>query len=149
VTTSGRRLLFAVVCLLWAGFVLGVAVAEAVKFRTPTLTRLVAADVGRTVFGASQRLQLGLCLLTLGTAAMARLPRWVWGCLLLVSAFLAVQCLFIFPELEARAQAIVAGVQPAGAGLHRTYAALEMGKLLALVAAAVLALWPLGSAPRP
>jgi Domain of unknown function (DUF4149) len=139
--TSNRRLPFAVVCLLWAGIVIGISFIEApVKFRTPTLSRSVAFDVGRTVFRASQWVQLGFGLLALCTALLGRAPRRAWACFLLASGTLVLQMAWIFPVLDARAQTVIAGGVPAGASPHALYGALEVLKVLALLAAGVLSL---------
>lgn len=140
--TPGRRLPLAVLCLLWAGVVIGISFIEApVKFRAPTLTRTVALDVGRTVFHASQLVQAGLGILVLGAALGGRVGRRVWLCLAAAGVALAVQMAWIFPVLEARAEAIIAGGTPVGGpALHTLYGVLEVLKLLALGAAAILAL---------
>jgi hypothetical protein len=139
--TSTRRLPFAVVCLLWAGIVIGISFIEApVKFRTPTLSRIVAFDVGRTVFRASQWVQLGFGLLALGVAFLGPAPRRAWACFLLAAGTLVLQTVWIFPVLDARAQTIIAGGAPAGASPHALYGALEVLKVLALLAAGVLSL---------
>jgi len=140
-----RRLPFAVVCLLWAGIVIGISFIEApVKFRAPTLTRTVAFDVGRTVFAASQWVQAGLAALALGTALLGRVPRWAWVCLAVGGGILLVQMGLLFPVLDARAQTVISGGVPTGANPHTAYGVLEVLKLLALVTGAVLAL----SSPR-
>jgi hypothetical protein len=136
-----RRLPFAVVCLLWAGIVIGISFIEApVKFHTPTLSRAVAFDVGRTVFAASQWVQLGLGLLALGLAGWGGLSRRGWVCFGLAAAALLLQMTWIFPILDARAQVVIAGGIPQGASPHALYGALEVVKLLALGTASVLAL---------
>jgi hypothetical protein len=137
-----RRLPFAGVCLLWAGVVVGVAFAEAVKFQAPTLSRGVALDVGRTVFHASQWAQVGLLVLALGAALAGRVPRSAWACLLLVTAALVLQMVWVFPELAARAQAVLAGGMPPGPSRHTVYTLLEALKLFGLVAGAVVSAWP-------
>jgi hypothetical protein len=138
--TSLRRLLFAVVCLLWAGVLLGIALAEAVKFRAPTLSRSVAFDVGRTVFHASQSLQLLPLALAVAAAARSRLTRSAWACLAVAALALLLQTVWLFPLLDARAQTLIAGGVPAGPSPHASYASLEVLKVLALTLAAVLAL---------
>jgi hypothetical protein len=139
--SSNRRIPFAVVCLLWAGIVIGISFIEApVKFRTPTLTRAVAFDVGRTVFNASQWVQVGLGLLALGVGSWGGLPRRVWMCLGLGAAALLLQMVWIFPALDARAQVVIAGGIPQGSSPHALYGVLELVKLLALGTASVLAL---------
>ncbi len=139
--STTRRLPFAVVCLLWAGIVIGISFIEApVKFRTPTLTRTVAFDVGRTVFAASQWVQAALAALAVGTALLGRVPRWAWVCLVLGAGALGVQMGWLFPVLDARAQTVISGGVPTGANPHAAYGVLEVLKLLALVTGAVLAL---------
>ena len=139
--TEDRRLPLAVLCLLWAGVVIGISFIEApVKFRAPTLTRTVALDVGRTVFHASQLVQAGLAALVLAAALFGRAARRVWLCLAAAGLALAVQMAWIFPVLDARAGAIVAGQAPSGPNPHALYGVLEVVKVLALGAAAILAL---------
>jgi hypothetical protein len=138
--SSLRRLVFAVVCLLWAGIVLGVSVAETVKFHVPTLSRSAAFDVGRTVFHVSQRLQLLPLGMALASGAAGRISRAAWGCLTAAVLALLVQTVWLFPALEARAQTLIAGSVPVGHSPHAAYATLEVLKVLALVAAAVLVL---------
>jgi hypothetical protein len=138
--TPFRRLLFAVVCLLWAGLLLGVSLAEAVKFHAPTLSRSAAFDVGRTVFHASQMLQLLPLGLAVVAAASSRIGRLAWACLAAAGLALLVQTVWLFPLLDARAQTVIAGGIPAGPSPHASYASLEVLKVLALTVAAVLAL---------
>jgi hypothetical protein len=135
-----RHLLFAVVCLLWAGVLLGVSLAEAVKFHTPTLSRSAAFDVGRTVFHASQTLQLLPLGLAVASAAAGRVARWAWGCLAAAGLALLAQTVWLFPLLDARAQTLIAGGVPVGPSPHSAYASLEVLKVLALILAAVLVL---------
>ena len=138
---SARALPFPVVCLLWAGILIGISFIESpVKFRTPTLTRTVAFDVGRTVFHASQLVQVGLGVLALGAALLGRVPRGASACLGAAYAALLLQVVWIFPELDARAQVLISGGIPTGPSHHALYAILEVVKLLALIVAAVLAL---------
>jgi MFS superfamily sulfate permease-like transporter len=139
--TPARRLPFAVVCLVWAGIVIGISFIEApVKFHTPTLTRVVAFDVGRTVFRASQWVQVALGVLTLAAAAWARVPRRAWLALAVVALTLLVQMAWIFPVLDARAEVVIAGGVPSGSSPHTLYGVLEILKLVALGATAVVAL---------
>lgn len=141
--SSPRRLPFAVVCLLWAGIVVGISFIEApVKFHAPTLTRTVAFDVGRTVFHASQWVQAAFAVLALGAALFGRLPRRAWLCLAVGVGALVVQMGWLFPLLAARAEAILSGGVPTGPNPHGAYGLLEVLKVLGLITGAVLALLP-------
>ena len=110
------------------------------KFRTPTLTRVVAFDVGRTVFAASQWVQAGLAAVAVATAFIGRVPRWAALCLALGAGALVVQMGWLFPVLDARAQTVISGGVPSGPNPHGTYGVLEVLKVLALLGGAVLAL---------
>jgi hypothetical protein len=146
--TSRRRIAFGVICLLWAGIVIGISFIEApVKFRTPTLSRPVAFDVGRTVFQASQWAQAGLTLLAAAAALAARIPRRAVACLGAAAVTLLLQMAWIFPQLNARAETIIAGGVPSGPSHHALYGVLEVVKVLALVTAAVVALQRVPTTP--
>jgi hypothetical protein len=134
--SSPRRLPFAVLCLLWAGILVGITFTETMKFHAPTLSRSVAFDVGRTIFHASQRLQVGLLIVALLAALVGEVPRWAWVFLAVVAGTLLLQVVWIFPILDARAQAIIAGGVPVGTSPHGFYALLEGLKVLALLLAA-------------
>jgi hypothetical protein len=49
---------------------------------------------------------------------------------------------WVFPELAARAQAVLAGGMPPGPSRHTVYTLLEALKLFGLVAGAVVSAWP-------
>jgi hypothetical protein len=138
--SSLRRLVFAVVCLLWAGILVGVSLAETVKFRVPTLSRTAAFDVGRTVFHVSQTLQLLPLGMALASGTVGRISRVAWACLAAAVLALLVQTVWLFPVLDARAQVLIDGGVPVGPSPHAAYATLEVLKVLALIAAAVFAL---------
>ncbi len=135
-----RRLVFAVVCLLWAGILIGISLAETVKFRVPGLSRAAAFDVGRTVFHVSQTLQLLPLGMALASGTVGRVSRAAWACLGAAAAALLVQTVWLFPALDARAETLINGGVPVGHSPHAAYAVLEVLKVLALIAAGVLAL---------
>ena len=127
----------AALCLLWAGTVIGISFIEApVKFTTPSLTYAVALDVGRTVFAASQKIQLGVAAVVMAGAAMVRARRTAWIVLGAVVAVLLVQELWLLPALEVRADIIIGGGKPPASMHHAIFGVLEILKLGGLVAAA-------------
>jgi hypothetical protein len=139
--TPARRIPFVVLTLLWAGIVVGISFIEApAKFHAQTLTRAVAFDVGRTVFGVSQWVQVAVALGVAATAAWGRLPRWAWRALGVAAVALILQMAWIFPVLDARAEVVIAGGVPSGSSPHALYGVLELLKLLALGTASVVAL---------
>lgn len=128
---------------IWLGMVLAISFMEApVKFLTPSLTRAVALDVGRTVFSAFHIVQAVLALVVL----LFSLSLWkkfslLWLALLaLLLIILAVQSFWLLPALTQRALAIGAGESLAPSAHHIIYAVLEAAKTLLLVCLAVFCL---------
>jgi len=121
---------------VWAGLVLGISFLEApVKFTAPSLTRAVGLDVGRHVFRALNRVELGagggLLLLLLAGDASTTLLVLGAGVLVVVGA----QTLWLLPVLRAQAAAIIEGdVEETDGYAHLGYIFLEVGKVVALVA---------------
>jgi hypothetical protein len=136
---------------VWAGLVAGISFLEApVKFTAPSLTREVGLDVGRHVFGALNRVELVLALVSGGLVWAARPRRGVGGGLALAWGALIVQTAWLLPALNARAALIIGGGSPPAApGLHVLYGLAEGAKVLALVGAGWLASRSEPSPPAP
>lgn len=134
-----RRSLFPVVCLLWAGACIGLAFAEAEKFRAPSLSRNAAIDVGRTVFHAWQEVQFGPMVLVLVGAIGGRLPRSAWACVTVAWTVFLFQNVLL-QALLAQADTLLAGGVPQPSSAHALYVGCEVLKVLALVAAAMFSL---------
>jgi hypothetical protein len=121
---------------VWAGLVLGISFLEApVKFTAPTLTRAVGLDVGRHVFRALNRVEVGAGagLALLLPAADASTTLLVLGAAVLV--VVGGQTLWLLPVLRGQAAAIIAGdVEETDGYAHLGYIFLEVGKVAALVA---------------
>jgi hypothetical protein len=133
--------LLSAICLIWAGMVLGISFLETpAKFRAPSLTLPVALDVGRAVFGAFEKAQLGLGVVTVLVALWSR-PRvgTVVACALAVTVTL-VEALWLRPILDARVSVLLGGGTPPPSGHHTAFVALEAVKVLALIAAATFGL---------
>ncbi len=126
---------------VWAGLVVGISFLEApVKFTAPSLTLAVGLDVGRHVFGALNRVELVLALVSAGLVWAARPRRGVWTALGLAWTAVVLQTAWLLPTLDARAVLIIAGGSPQAAPeLHVLYGGAEGVKVLALVVAGWLA----------
>jgi len=125
-------------CLIWFGIVIGISVIEApAKFRAPSLTREVALDVGRTVFGVLNKVELVILVLLLLTACLRRrsIPSWVG--IAALTAIVLLQTFWLLPELGARTELILSGVEPEPSFTHGLYAVLELAKLALLLALGV------------
>jgi hypothetical protein len=132
--------------MLWAGVLIGVSfLAAPAKFKAPTLTLPVAIDVGRQEFGTLNLAEILLAVAALALAAYGRARRTIWCGLAVAAAVVALQALWLLPMLDARAEMIIRGETPPRAPWHTLYIAIEVVKLLALLAVGWLALWR----PRP
>ena len=131
-------------CFVWAGLVAGISFLEApVKFTAPSLTRSVGLDVGRHVFAALNKAEIGMAVLAIGLLIAARPEGWVRWILAAVWVSLLIQTLWLLPELREQARTIIAG----GAGpdtnlVHLGYGVLEVVKVAALLAAGWLSTPP-------
>lgn len=128
----------AAACLLWAGMVLGISFLEApVKFTAPSLTLPVALDVGRHVFRALNRVEIGWAVLTLALAlgAGGALWRGLYAPLGAAWAIVVVQLLWLLPTLGARTDRIIGGEVLPPSYHHVLYIGLDVVKLLALLGA--------------
>lgn len=123
-------------CLLWAGMVLGISFLEApVKFTAPSLTLPVGLDVGRHVFAAFNRVEVGWAVLTLALALLGSeaLGRGPFALLGTAWAIVAVQTLWLLPALGARTDRIIAGETLPPSPLHVLYIGFDVSKLLVLL----------------
>jgi hypothetical protein len=124
----------AYVCFIWFGMTAGVSLlATPIRFTAPLITRPVALDIGRVVFAALNKAELIALVILLIIVRVSGRARELWiQCSALILILLA-QTIWLLPELAARSQQIVAGVEPAPSMLHGTYSALELSKLLLLL----------------
>ncbi|VVC75672.1 hypothetical protein AQUSIP_09620 [Aquicella siphonis] len=131
------NLMISVVAVLWIGMILAIGMESVVKFSTPTLTKPVAFDVGRTVFGAFNKAQLVLLAAMMVGACWASLPKWDWAFLTVLALAMAAQIIWLFPILSARVDLILAGVSPPPTSAHAWYGMLEAAKFILLVILAI------------
>src|SRR5687767_9504926 len=126
----------AALCFVWAGMVLGISFLEApVKFTTPSLTLAVGLDVGRHVFGAFNKVEIGAAFLVAALLFKAHPVRAVWlpASAVLIVVFL--QSVWLLPVLDARVEMILQKQMPPPAPFHLLYIGLELLKLVSLLAA--------------
>ena len=122
------------VAFVWFGMTAGISLLEApVKFTAPSLTRAVALDVGRVVFSALNKAELIALILLLILVRISGKARDWWGSCSLLAVIVLAQSAWLLPALNARAQMIMAGTEPAASHVHGTYAVLELLKLATLL----------------
>lgn len=120
---------------VWAGLVLGISFLEApVKFTAPSLSRAVGLDVGRHVFAALNKVEIGFGVLGLGLWFLAGFdPRVQWG-FAGVIVILVLQTAWLLPVLSEQAQTIIQGGGGSSAGYtHVAYIFLEVAKVAGLL----------------
>lgn len=129
--------LFAALCLLWAGMIIGVSfIATPAKFLAPSLTLPVGLDVGRHTFAVFAKVEW---VMAITCAVLALLGDIRWKALTvvtLVAILLGVQARALIPELDRRVAAYMAGQIPPASILHRVYIGTELLKLVVLVGGA-------------
>lgn len=130
---------------VWFGMSAGISLLETpVKFTAPTITREIALDVGRVVFAALNQAEIvALIVLLILVRISGRTRQLLAACLGLALIQIA-QATWLLPELSARTQQIVEGIEPGPSAAHGTYAVLQLLKLALLL---YIGFRSMGSAP--
>lgn len=118
------------VCFLWVGITVGVSmIATPMRFTATTITRPVALDVGRVVFAALNKVELGALVLLLIVVRVAGLTRRWWALCAALALIVLAQGVWLIPELGARTDVIIAGGEPPDSYAHTIYSSLELIKI--------------------
>ena len=122
------------VCFIWFGMTAGVSLlATPVRFTATTLTRPVALDVGRVVFAALNRAEFIALIILLIVVRMTGKARELWAFCGILTLIMMAQSVWLLPELAARTDLIIAGIEPSASITHAAYSMLELSKLLILL----------------
>jgi hypothetical protein len=133
--TTGDSVAVALV-FVWLGMVLAISFLEApLKFRAPGVTLGIGLAIGRMVFRALNSVECALAVtiavaLVVGDPAGAGVIGFLVAAVVLVAQLLAVR-----PALTRRSDAVLAGHDGPRSHSHLIYVALELVKVVALVAA--------------
>ena len=129
------------ICFVWFGMTAGISLlATPVRFATPSLSRPVALDVGRTVFTALNRAELfALIVLLIVVRATGRAAQW-WVIAAVLALIVVAQNAWLLPQLAERTDMVLAGIEPPASYVHGTYSSLELVKLGILLIAGFMAL---------
>ncbi|WP_205703388.1 hypothetical protein [Hymenobacter radiodurans] len=129
---------------LWAGMVGGISFLEApLKFTAPHITVPLGVGIGRIVFHALNKVEIGLCALAVISVLYLRPDRRVGAGLALLSLVLLLQTFWLLPALDVRAEALLSGNPPPPNSLHLLYIVAEVVKLLLLLGTGALAYFTL------
>ena len=129
------------VCFTWFGMTAGVSLlSTSARFSAPTITREIALDIGRVTFTMLNKAELVALILLLVVVRLSNRARRWWAICALLTLILVAQSVWLLPELSARADMIVAGIEPPPSTLHASYSVLELTKLAILLVAGFIAL---------
>ena len=122
------------ITFIWFGMTAGVSMlATPVRFSAATITRPIALDVGRVVFAALNKAEfvaLVILLIIVRVSGKTKDYIAVTGALALI---LLAQAVWLLPELAARTDLIISGVEPAPSIAHGAYSIMELTKLALLL----------------
>lgn len=122
-----------IVPALWLGMILALSFLESpLKFQAPGITTELGLGIGRLVFTALNIISLVLLALTTLASIRPRSSRTQWGLLAAMWVVLLVEVFAIRPPLNARTDAILAGLDPGESPLHYLYIAADV-VLVALI----------------
>jgi hypothetical protein len=139
--TGASGAVAASVAFAWLGMVLGISFLEApLKFRAPGVTLVLGLGIGRIVFRALNRVEVGaLAVLAVAVTLGPRTTSLVVPTVLL-AVLLAVQMLGVRPRLNHRSDRVLAGEDVPRSREHLVYVACEVAKVVLLVATGTAAL---------
>lgn len=138
------------VSFTWFGMTAGVSLlATPLRFSASTITRPVALDVGRVVFAGLNKAEFVALIIMLIIVRISGSARVLWVPVLLLALILMTQATWLIPELSARTDLIVAGVEPEPSIAHAAYSTLELVKLVILVYVGFRSLLLLADGERP
>jgi hypothetical protein len=122
------------ISFIWFGMTAGVSMlATPVRFSAATITRPIALDVGRVVFAALNKAEfVALIILLIVVRVSGQTMNYIAVTGVLALIVLA-QAIWLLPELAARTDLIISGVEPGPSIVHGAYSIMELTKLALLL----------------
>jgi hypothetical protein len=121
------------ICFTWLGMTAGVSLlATPVRFSAETITRPVALDVGRAVFAVLNKAEFVALIIILIIIRLSGKTRELWIAAFALALILLLQATWLLPELAARTDLIIAGIEPEPSIAHAAYSTLELCKIVLL-----------------
>lgn len=117
----------------WFGMTAGVSMlATPARFSATTITRPIALDVGRVVFAVLNKAEFVALIILLIIVRVSGLSRDYLAICGVLALILLMQATWLLPELGARTDQIIAGIEPAPSIAHAAYSVMELTKLALL-----------------
>lgn len=138
---SGAAAVLVAVAFVWLGMVLAISFLEApLKFRAPDVTLRIGLGIGRLVFRALNAVEAVFAVAVVICAAVDLPPAGASGPLGVAVIMLGAQVAFVRPALTRRSNAVLTGGDAPRSRAHYWYVALELVKVIALLAGGIAAL---------
>lgn len=116
-----------IVPALWLGMILALSFLESpLKFQAPGITTELGLGIGRLVFTALNIISIALLAVTTLALLRPRGSRTQWALLVAMWVVLIVEVFVIRPPLNARTDALLAGLDPGASPLHYFYIASDV-----------------------
>ncbi|KUN82489.1 hypothetical protein AQJ66_22015 [Streptomyces bungoensis] len=123
------------IVFVWLGMVLAISFLEApLKFRAPGVTIPIGLGIGRLVFRALNAVEAALAAVVVVAVAVGGPPAGITGLTAAVAVLLAVQLTVVRPRLNRRSDRVLAGEDLPRSRGHLWYVALELAKVVVLIA---------------
>lgn len=128
------RLLQIAIPFIWFGLIGGLSFIEApLKFQAPNITLELGLGIGRLVFFALNKVEIGLAVLLLISFFFVKPPKKVsFFSFAIILLLLILQTLWLLPVLDAKAVMVIAGTASPYSNTHIYYIAFEIVKFILL-----------------
>jgi hypothetical protein len=133
------RILQIAIPFVWFGAVAAISFMEApLKFTAPNITVPLGLGIGQIVFHMLNRVEIVLCVLLAASVYFGHSAGKMAAMFLgIAAAILAVQTFGLYPLLDDRAAAVIAGTAAPFSHLHIVYIVTDAAKLVVLAALGV------------
>ncbi|KOH46140.1 hypothetical protein [Sunxiuqinia dokdonensis] len=137
-----KKLVASFILVFWAGFVSAISFLEAwLKFKAPGITLPLGLGIGKLVFTAMNRTEWVLLALFIFAVVYTRRRLQIIGktsaiLFFILLILLSLQTFWFLPELNQRADLIIAGQPPEDSLAHLFYGLAEVIKVVSLIALA-------------
>lgn len=134
-----RLALRVIIPAVWLGLIIGISFIEApLKFQAPGITIPLGLGIGRLVFTAMNLVALALLVVLTLVSIRPRAGRSLVALLAGLWVVLLAEMVLIRPSLNARTDAVLAGLDPGESPLHYLYIACDGALFVMLIAVVVL-----------
>jgi hypothetical protein len=136
---SGPVAAAAAFAFVWLGMVLAISFVEApLKFRAPGVTIPIGLGIGRLVFRALNLVESVLAVAVVALVAAGAAPSPAGVLTAVVALVLAAQLGLVRPRLNRRSDRVLAGEDLPRSRGHLAYVALELVKVVGLIALGIV-----------